>query len=79
MYTLKILSQVSDKVVATMQVLPTPLLIQQASRKPVEAYQTDSASDKYPPIWRMRDDDYDPPGTQYERVLIEYSDGSEIL
>jgi hypothetical protein len=25
-------------------------------------------------IWRMRDDSYDPPGTEYHRVVIEVTE-----
>ena len=58
----------------TIDVLPTPALIQAAARAShlgrwIEAYQTDSATERYPAIWRLRDDTYDPAGTTYEQVM----------
>jgi len=54
-------------------VLPTPRLISEGTRTlyGIEAYQSDPASEKYPAIWRVRDDSYDAPGTEYQRVRIE--------
>jgi hypothetical protein len=50
-------------------VLPTPGLLEAASRqRMVEAYQTDAATERYPAQWRLRDDNYDPAGTEYSRV-----------
>lgn len=55
-------------------VLPTPRLIQAASEASsrgrwVEAYESDPATDRYPPVWRLRDDSYDPAFTAYEMVV----------
>jgi hypothetical protein len=51
-------------------VLPTPRLLDEGWR-PIEAYEEKPASEKYPPVWRVRDDAYDPPGTEYVRVTVE--------
>jgi hypothetical protein len=52
-------------------ILPTPRLISEGTRHPVEAYRSDE-TDRYPGgIWRMRDDSYDPPGLVYLRVVVE--------
>lgn len=59
--------------------LPSPLLIQQgggqAWRVPYEG-----TPDPYHPrqvdhgFWRLRDDSYDPPGTEYQRVRIVHTE-----
>ncbi len=51
-------------------VLPTPMLLDQFGRIPiVEGYEDQPASDEYPAIWRMRDDRYDA-GRQPEYHVI---------
>lgn len=56
-------------------VLPTPRLLDEGWR-PVEAYEEPKSEAErlgrlYPPVWRVRDDSYDPPGTKYVRVTVE--------
>ena len=51
-------------------VMPSPLLIQQGTRGPVDAYEASPATDHYRAFWRMRDDSYDPPGTEYRHVRV---------
>jgi hypothetical protein len=56
-------------------VLPTPRLISEGTagnwlpRFPVEAYRQSVYNGKE--IWRVRDDAYDPPQTEYVRVRVE--------
>lgn len=57
-------------------VLATPRLIDEGTRRPVDAYrESEYRPDVYPGgVWRMRDDSYDPPGTEYRRVVIEVTE-----
>jgi hypothetical protein len=57
-------------------VLATPRLIDEGTRPGhplfgprVEAYQESTYQGRE--VWRVRDDTYDPPGTQYVRVRVE--------
>ncbi len=40
-------------------ILPTPRLLDESGYRFVEAYESDPPSDRYPAIWRVRDDVYD--------------------
>jgi len=53
-------------------VICTGLLIQQGSARVVEAYMQEIYKGRE--VWRMRDDKYDPPGTEYTRVTVEQSE-----
>lgn len=51
-------------------ILPTPMLLSEGSVGTVDAYRTDDV-DGYPGgLWRVRDDAYDPAGTEYTRVHV---------
>ncbi len=58
-------------------VLATPRLISEGTRGPVEAYrESEYRPEVYPGgVWRIRDDEYDPPATEYRRVVIEVIEG----
>ncbi len=47
--------------------LPTPRLLAEGGG---EAYATGAQGSKGQPMWRLRDDNYDPPGTQYRQVIL---------
>ena len=49
-------------------VLPTPRLVDEGTRHPVEAYRTGEYNGRG--VWRVRDDSYDPPGTEYRLVRL---------
>ena len=60
-------------------VLPTPRLIDEGTRPGhplfgprVEAYQEGEYQGRE--VWRVRDDSYDPAGTEYSRVRVEVTD-----
>lgn len=57
-------------------VLATPYLISEGTRHPVEAYrESEYRPEVYPGgLWRARDDNYDKPGTEYRRVMIEVTE-----
>lgn len=48
--------------------LPTAGLFDESGRGFPEAYEHIPASEQYPPVWRARDDSFDPPGTVYRKV-----------
>jgi hypothetical protein len=56
-------------------ILPTPRLIDEGTRRPVEAYRqseyTNPATGRTQGVWRVRDDSYDQPGTEYRWVVVE--------